>query len=472
MTRATMLIAIAAALAGAGVNPGATEWSGVARGGAAVPRMTARTAALEADFATEPPPAAFPADSADSLYRTARQAFNDGDYTRAAELFARITERYPKSSYTPDALYWRAFALYRLGGGNQLREALRALDTQARRFPDAATHGDASALATRIRGELAKRGDQDAAERVTRDARGAEQGCPSEDDDMRVAALNALMQMDAEQALPILRKVLARRDACSERLRKKAVFLVAQQNSEASADILLDVARSDPAPEVRREAVFWLGQVSGERAVPMLDSILRNTKDEDLQQRALFALSQQDDPRASKILRDLVQSPTASEELKGRAIFALGHYRGRSEDFAYLRELFPTLQSEQLKEQVVQSIAQQEDADSRRWLLDLAANTKADMEIRKKAIFWAGQQGGSATELASLYDRMPERELKEQLIFALSQNNAAAATDKLIDIARHDKDREMRKKAIFWLGQRDDPRVRQLLEEMIGNDSN
>jgi hypothetical protein len=30
---------------------------------------------------------------------------------------------------------------------------------------------------------------------------------------------------------------------------------------------------------------------------------------------------------------------------------------------------------------------------------------------------------------------------------------------------------ELRKKAIFWLGQRDDPRVRQLLEEMITNDS-
>jgi HEAT repeat protein len=57
------------------------------------------------------------------------------------------------------------------------------------------------------------------------------------------------------------------------------------------------------------------------------------------------------------------------------------------------------------------------------------------------------------------------------VIFVLSQRGESAATDKLIDIARHDPDVELRKKAIFWLGQRDDPRVRQLLEEMITNDS-
>ncbi|HEU4643174.1 MAG TPA: HEAT repeat domain-containing protein [Gemmatimonadaceae bacterium] len=462
MMRAMMLAAITAVMTAAIPNAG----------GAATRVVPVRIAAPAPGFRTTPPAPVAVADSADTLYRDARQALNDGDYTRAAQLFSRITERFPRSSYAPDALYWQAFALYRAGGSDRLRDALRALDAQARRFPSAATHGDAAALATRIRGELAKRGDSQAAESVVADAHGAEQGCPSEDDDMRVAALNALMQMDAQQALPILRKVLQRRDACSVRLRKKAVFLVAQKDDAASADILLGVARNDPAPEVRRDAVFWLGQVHGDRAVPMLDSILRNSTDDELQQKALFALSQQDDPRASKLLRDLVQSPATSEDLKARAIFALGHFRGKSEDFAYLRELFPSLKSERLQEQVVQSIAQQGDAESRRWLLDVATDAKQGVEIRKKAIFWAGQEDGSAPALVSLYDRLPDQELKEQLIFALSQSDAPAATDKLIDIARHDTNRELRKKAIFWLGQRDDPRVRKLLEELIGNDSN
>jgi hypothetical protein len=39
--------------------------------------------------------------------------------------------------------------------------------------------------------------------------------------------------------------------------------------------------------------------------------------------------------------------------------------------------------------------------------------------------------------------------------------------DKLLDIARNDSDREMRKKALFWLSQSNDPRVADLLQEII-----
>ena len=161
-------------------------------------------------------------DPADSLYRTARDALNRNDYSRAAELFRRIREQYPKSTYTPDAFYWEAFALYRKGGTDDLRTALNALEAQSQRYPKAATRGDAGPLATRIRGELAKRGDSNAAATVESEAQAATQGtqgssgsCTDDEDDTRVAALNALLQMDAERAMPILRKVLARRDSCS-----------------------------------------------------------------------------------------------------------------------------------------------------------------------------------------------------------------------------------------------------------------
>ena len=37
----------------------------------------------------------------------------------------------------------------------------------------------------------------------------------------------------------------------------------------------------------------------------------------------------------------------------------------------------------------------------------------------------------------------------------------------MIDIARHETDRELRKKAVFWLGQSHDPRAAQVLLEII-----
>ena len=57
--------------------------------------------------------------------------------------------------------------------------------------------------------------------------------------------------------------------------------------------------------------------------------------------------------------------------------------------------------------------------------------------------------------------------MKEQIIFVLSQNREEASVNKLMDIARRDTDKDMRSKAIFWLGQSRDPRVIKFLEEVI-----
>src|SRR5213078_1002108 len=85
-----------------------------------------------------------------------------------------------------------------------------------------------------IESAQARSGDADAAQKVAEKAKtlGEERGCPNEDDDMRIAALQGLMQMDAESALPILRQVLAKRGSCTEALRKHAVFIVSQKRSD------------------------------------------------------------------------------------------------------------------------------------------------------------------------------------------------------------------------------------------------
>jgi len=87
--------------------------------------------------------------------------------------------------------------------------------------------------------------------------------------------------------------------------------------------------------------------------------------------------------------------------------------------------------------------------------------------VRKHALWTAGQAGVPASELVPMYDRITERPMREHLIWVLSQSRERAAADKLIDIARGDRDPEMRKKALFWLGQRNDPRVRQILTDIL-----
>jgi len=411
-------------------------------------------------------------DPADSLYRAARAALNGSNYRSAADLFRRLRGQQPKSRYVADSYYWEAFARYRLGGGEELREARRLLAEQQEEYPKAATRGDAATLRTRVEGQLAQLGDADAARRVSVAAEsaaptgGGGAPCTDDDDDTRVAALNAMLQIDAERAIPILKRVLARRDRCSEILRRKAVFLVSQKRTDETEQILLDAARQDPDGEVREQAVFWLSQVGTERSVNALDSILQFSRDPELQKKAVFALSQTKVARAQQVIRDLASKEGADEEVREQAVFWLGqsHDAGNAE---FLRGLYARTGNDELKEKILFSISQIRSPASDQWLLDMALNGKEDIELRKKALFWAGQSRTSVADLVRVYDRMTDPEMREQLIFVYSQRREPAAVDKLMQIARSDADKELRKKAIFWLSQSRDPRAAEFLLQVI-----
>jgi HEAT repeat protein len=423
-------------------------------------------------IATTPPAIRYYGDPADTLYQQARAALSRGDNRQAARLFHRIVEEEPDSEYAPDALYWQAFALYRVGGNDALREALSALDQQREDYPDAATRGDAAALAVRIRGALAQGGDADAAQRLYEAAGEAETAyagdCPEEEADVRVAALNALMEMDPERALPVLEKVLARRDACSGKLREKAVFIVADGASPRATEILLEVARTDPDPEVRGQAVFWLSEVDDERAVAALEQILLESQDNELREKALFALSESDSERAGEILRRYALDPSQPEEVREKALFWYAESQSGG-DVAFLRELFDRVESESLKEKVLYAASETGDPEAVEWLMEIASDAGQPTEMRKQALFWAGESSDETVEprLLALYDDMSEHELKNQLLFVYSELDTPLAIDKLFEIARTETDPELRKQALFWLGESGDPRVPQFLEELI-----
>ena len=464
----------------AGLPAQAAQTVGAASGNATSAAATG--AGLDRALLSTPPAPWAAQDPADSVYRAGRAALNGGNYARAAELFKRITDRYPRSTYAADAYYWRAYALYRAGGRTELQEALRALSTQRQQHPNASTSKDRAELATRIRGALAQLGDEESYMRLYADAqraaanggrRGGSGGssgggaCSSEDDDMRAAALNALLQMDADRAVPMLRTVLARRDACSAQLRRKAVFLLSQKRTAETEDLLLAAARNDPDREVREQAVFWLSQVPGEKALTALEEILRSSADAGLQDKAIFALSQHQSERASRVLRDYAERENTPLKLREQAIFWIGQ-RNAENNADYLRELYGKLKEPKLREKVIFSLSQMQRSGNDQFLMDIAMNTAESMQLRKQALFWAGQmQSVSVARLVQLYDRIPDREMKEQLIFVYSQRNDAAAVDKMIDIARRESDRELRKKAVFWLSQSKDPRVADVLMELI-----
>lgn len=100
----------------------------------------------------------------------------------------------------------------------------------------------------------------------------------------------------------------------------------------------------------------------------------------------------------------------------------------------------------------------------------IARDESRPRKARDQAVFWLGQAAGdSATvHLAALVgDNGVDREVREHAVFALSQRPREEGVPALISVARTNRDPELRKKALFWLGQSHDPRALDLFEELI-----
>ncbi|MGH7470995.1 MAG: HEAT repeat domain-containing protein [Longimicrobiales bacterium] len=110
------------------------------------------------------------------------------------------------------------------------------------------------------------------------------------------------------------------------------------------------------------------------------------------------------------------------------------------------------------------------DAEIWRRLLRMARNSNTDRNLRKQAVFWLGQEAAQAatTGLREIIDSDEEIEVREHAIFALSQRPNEESVPALIALVRRNNvDPRLKKRALFWLGQKDDPRAIALFEEIL-----
>jgi hypothetical protein len=103
-------------------------------------------------------------------------------------------------------------------------------------------------------------------------------------------------------------------------------------------------------------------------------------------------------------------------------------------------------------------------------LLRLARDPDVPGGTRRSAVFWVSQAAEAAAtrgldSLAS--DGRVDREVREQAVFALSQRPKDEGVPALIRIATTHTDPEIRRRAIFWLGQSNDPRALELFETLL-----
>jgi HEAT repeat protein len=90
--------------------------------------------------------------------------------------------------------------------------------------------------------------------------------------------------------------------------------------------------------------------------------------------------------------------------------------------------------------------------------------------VRRSAVFWVGQAAASAATAGLVEvvgDAALNREVREAAVFALSQRPRNEGVPALLAAARTDRDGTIRRSAIFWLGQSEDPRALAYFEEVL-----
>jgi hypothetical protein len=106
-------------------------------------------------------------------------------------------------------------------------------------------------------------------------------------------------------------------------------------------------------------------------------------------------------------------------------------------------------------------------------LLEIARNDRIGSGVCKSAVFWLGQLAGEKiTEgLVDLVeDDDEDMEVRETAVFALSQRDGRRNALQLMEIAKSNPHPRLRKQALFWLAQSDEPEALDFIEKILLGD--
>ncbi len=446
-------------------------------------------------------------DTVATLLHEGQAALDREQYAQALEVFREAYEGSRDSAGAGEALYWQAFSLYRLGGTRNLREAAESLEHLLTAYQDVAKQYDVAQLAMRIRGRLADRGDlasialveakahelqqrvqlakveEQMQERLTQRLRDRNLRLPEPvrelarvyeipgevegGDDIRLAALTALADLDDERALPILASVLERRDEESRRLRTMAVAVLTRYNDRLAVDLLLKAARQDPDPAVRRSAVLSLGRYDDERVLDLLEEILTQSEDPQLRMRALQTISTKRSPRVRDIVRDIARDETSPLDLREFAVQSMIH-QDREGSVEVLKDLFTRASDPDFQSTCIMVIGSLRNRDTRDWLIARVQDSSLPSRVREVAFYWvANDDDVRLDELVRLYDQLDSVDLRRQAVLAIGQRDDDEVLDFILRVAEEEEDLEIRRAAVFWLGMSDDDRAVDYLEKLL-----
>jgi HEAT repeat protein len=367
----------------------------------------------------------------EQLYKDGTNYLNENQWQKAVDTFTDVAAI--KGRRADAALYWKAYALNKAGRRDEAETTITAL---RRDFPHSDWLKDAGALELQI-----KQGSGQA----------VDPGRES-DEDLKLLAINSLMNPEPERAIPLLQSVLTNPNS-SIKVKERALFVLAQSNSPQAADTVGAIARGQSGPDLQVRAIRYLG-ISGNRYSKLLQDIYAASSDVSVKRAILqaYMTSGAKEPvlAAAKDEKDA--------ELRRSAIHQLGAMGARKE----LEELYQSTSSTNDKQEILQAFGVAGDVDT----LIRIATTDGDSKVRERAIRSLGPFGGekAGPVLAQIYTNEKEPELRRtaiQSMFVLGD-----ATD-LIALARKETDPEMKRRLVEQLSVINSKEARDYMLEIL-----
>ena len=257
------------------------------------------------------------------------------------------------------------------------------------------------------------------------------------DEDLKLMALNGLMNSDPEQAIPLLEKFLQGNQ--SRKLQERALFVLCQSSSPKAREIVVRIAQGESQPELQRKAIQSLGVFGGKESRQALAEIYASSSDASVKKAVLQAFMVSGE-------KDRVLEAARTEKdpsLRRQAIQLLGVMGARE-------ELWAMYQSETVLESEEGRAAGARGGRATPIACVEMAKSDKDVEMRLAAMRALGPFGGpsKAGAIVEIYKTESDRRIREAALGALFVSGNATA---LIEIARTEKDPELKKKAVSQL---------------------
>lgn len=346
------------------------------------------------------------------LYWQGQEALKNSDWNGALKRFSDLEKqlRTAEPQSADAAVYWQAYALTQ---AKRTTEAKAAVERLHHDFPNSRWSKDADALL---------RQNQPAQNQPAL----AQDGGVNDEEIVEVA-VEGLLNAPPERALPLLKKVL--KSAHSDKVKKRALFVLSQLDEDAALDAVVDVAKESKDRGLREEAIRMLGVSGQDRAIERLRELYSSSTDASEKRSIVQAWLTAD--RKDLILASARNE--SDESVRHQAIQALGALDAANE----LKQLFDSTHDATNQREIIQALGVAGNVQA----LSSIAEGQLTEDVRSEAIRAlgiAGDEGGTA-ELVKLYPRMTSAPLREAVLQGLI---VAGDSEGMMQLYRQAKSRE------------------------------